>query len=160
MTPRRVKPGEDHAALLQLIQTSFAYMEGRIDPPSSMHLLSLKNIAEHAEQNEIWVIEQNDAPIACIFLTVKPDTLYLGKLAVNESSRNKGLARALATLAENRARDLGKSKLELESRVELVENHAAFAAMGFGIVGETAHPGYQNATSYTLQKPIKGTLGA
>ena len=159
MIPRRVEPGEDHAALLQLIQTSFAYMEGRIDPPSSMHRLSLENIAKHAEQNEIWVIEKNDTPIACIFLTVEPDTLYIGKLAVNESSRNKGLARVLVTLAENRARELGRSSLELESRVELVENHAAFAAMGFEIVGETAHPGYQTATSYTLQKPLKGTLG-
>lgn len=44
--------------------------------------------------------------------------------------------------------------LELETRIELVENHSIFAAMGFKKIGETAHDGYQNATSVTMQNRL------
>jgi len=38
--------------------------------------------------------------------------------------------------------------------VELVENHAAFAKMGFVRTGESAHPGYDRPTSITLRRAV------
>lgn len=139
-------------AILNLIRTSFAYMDERIDPPSSMHRLTEKTVADHAAQHEIWAL--GTPPLAVVFLTAKPGRLYLGKLAVDASMRGQGLARQLVTQAEARARALGLPVLELETRVELVENHAAFARLGFVKTGESAHPGYDRPTSITMQKPI------
>jgi hypothetical protein len=56
--------------------------------------------------------------------------------------------------AEADAKILGLAALELESRIELTENHQAFAALGFTKTGETAHPGYNRATSITMRKPV------
>ena len=37
---KKHSPGDDAlSAILTLVQQSFAYMDGRIDPPSSMHKL-------------------------------------------------------------------------------------------------------------------------
>ena len=66
----------------------------------------------------------------------------------------QGLARRLIEHAALRARSLGLPALELQSRVELTENHAAFQAMGFHEVGRTAHDGYAAPTSITFRRSV------
>ncbi len=154
MTPRRAQGEYDWSALLRLIRESFAYMDARIDPPSSMHRLTAAEVAEQAASGEVWVVEAEGVPVGCVFLSVKPGRLYLGKLAVAAAWRGRGLARQLVAAAEARARALGLPVLELQSRVELVENHATFRALGFVETGATAHPGYDRPTSLTFQKRL------
>ncbi len=150
--PFRAEDPYDWDALLALLHAAFAGMEGRIDPPSSLHSLQAEDLARLAEEGEIWVI--GEPALACVVLTPKKDVLYLGKLAVAAPARGKGLARALVERAEERARMLGYRAVELETRVELVENHAAFAALGFHHVASTAHPGYSRPTSLTFRKTV------
>jgi N-acetylglutamate synthase-like GNAT family acetyltransferase len=129
-------------------------MEGRIDPPSSMHRLTAATIVQQAETGEIWVIEQEHRPIACVFLTPKPHALYLGKLATAPAHRGQGHAHSLIDSATARARTLGFDSLELQTRVELTENHRFFTALGFAITGQTAHEGYDRPTSITMQLKV------
>lgn len=152
MTPHRAQDPYDWAALLGLLQREFAYMDARVDPPSSIHRLTAAELARQAMTGEIWVI--GTPPVACMVLTLKPHALYIGKVAVAASHRGRGLARRLISLAEDRARALGLPALELQVRVELTENHAIYQAMGFRISAETAHPGYDHPTSYTFIKPL------
>ncbi|MCB1336663.1 MAG: GNAT family N-acetyltransferase [Maritimibacter sp.] len=151
---RQFSEGDDPAPVLALIREAFAYMDGVIDPPSSMHRLTPADIARQAETGEVWLTGPKHAPTACLFLTRKPDALYLGKLAVAEPARGRGLARRLVELAEARARALGFSVLELQTRVELTGNHATFERLGFTRTGATAHAGYDRPTSYTYRKPV------
>jgi phosphinothricin acetyltransferase len=44
--------------------------------------------------------------------------------------------------------------LELETRIELTENHATFARMGFIKTAETAHPGYERPTSIKMRATV------
>jgi predicted N-acetyltransferase YhbS len=141
MTPIRATDPCDWAAILALIRRVFSGMEGRIDPPSSLHALTA---AALQDGGEVWVI--GAPPVA--------GALYLGKLAVEPALQGRGLGRRLVALAEARARELGLPALELQTRVELVENHAAFRAMGFEKVGETAHAGFARATSFTFRKRL------
>jgi len=48
----------------------------------------------------------------------------------------------------------GHAALELNTRIELVENHRTFAALGFIKVAEHAHPGYRRPTFIAMQKPL------
>lgn len=152
ISPERADAKTNWAALLRLVQQSFAYMDGRIDPPSSMHRLTADSIAKHTRDQEVWIIGSPKAPVACVFLTEKPDSLYVGKLAVAESHRGKGYARALIACAEARARAKGLPALELQSRIELTEIHATFARMGFVKSCEDAHAGYDRPTSITMRR--------
>ena len=44
--------------------------------------------------------------------------------------------------------------LELSTRIELVENHATFARMGFAKTAETAHEGFDRPTSIVMRAPV------
>jgi GNAT superfamily N-acetyltransferase len=150
MKPFQPQEPYDWEALLALIRRAFAGMEGRIDPPSSILALSAQDLANHP--GEIWVI--GNAPRACIMLTPKPHALYLGRLAVDPLWRRKGYAHILINHAEARARKLGLPALELQSRIELVENHAMFFALGFEQTGATTHSGFNNPTSLVFTKKV------
>ena len=153
LQPVRHAPSDSALAdVLDLIRESFAYMDGRIDPPSSMHLLSLEDVARLCKTGEVWSL--GSPPLACVFLTPEADKLYLGKLAVSAGQRRQGLAGQLVELAADRARALGLPALELQTRVELTENHATFARLGFVTTGETAHPGYDRPTSITMRRIV------
>ncbi|MCB1329842.1 MAG: GNAT family N-acetyltransferase [Maritimibacter sp.] len=154
MIPVRLSPEDDPAPVLALIRAEFAFMDGRIDPPSSMHRLTAADVSRQAAAGEVWVLGPAGAPLACVFFTTKPETLYIGKLAVAAAARGQGHARRLIDLAAARAGALGLAVLELQTRIELTENHATFARLGFTCVGETAHPGYDRTTSLTFRKPL------
>lgn len=155
IAPHRATDPYDWDALLALIQGEYAYMQGRIDPPSAMHGLTPRAIAEQAGDAEIWVVEEAARPVASVFLTPKPPALHLDNLAVAFTHRGRGLARLLVDTAEARARALGLDQLTLQCRVELTENLAAFTALGFTITGQTAHDGYDRPTALTMQRPVE-----
>lgn len=144
--PRQLGPDDpDLPLVLTLIRDSFAYMDGVIDPPSSVHRVTMDSLRADTETSEVWAL--GSPPVACMILTRRPDTLYLGKLATAPDLRGQGLARRLIDHAADRARDLGLGTLSLQTRVELVANHAAFAALGFVESGRTRHEGYDRDTS-------------
>jgi ribosomal protein S18 acetylase RimI-like enzyme len=151
MLPERATDPALWPAILALLRAEFAFMQGRIDPPSSLVALTPDALTDHCRTGEIWII---GAPVACLFLTPRPGRLTLGKLAVAGGHRGRGLARRLIDLAETRARALGLPALDLQTRVELVENHAAFRALGFTETGRTAHPGYDRPTSVTFRRAV------
>ena len=74
MTTHRLGPDDPRLAeILALIRAAFAYMEGRIDPPSSMLRLDPGAVQRQARTGEIWAL---CGPLStCIFLTSKPDYL-------------------------------------------------------------------------------------
>ena len=156
MTPHQALPPYSWPALLSLIHRAFAGMQGRIDPPSSMHALTPETIAEQAKTGEIWAI--GPPAVACLFLTPKPGSLYLHKLAVDPIHQGQGHARALIGTAAARARTLGLPALTLSTRVELGENHAVFRALGFFETGRSSHPGFTRPTTLHFTLPLTGDL--
>ena len=152
MTPRRVQEPDDVRPVLALIRAEFAYMDGVIDPPSSMHRLTEADVAHQAKTGEVWAL--GAPPVACMFLSVKGEWLYLGKLAVAAGHRKHGLGRALVDCATARARALGLQGVELQTRIELTANHATFRAMGFVQTGQSAHPGFDRPTSLTFRRAL------
>ncbi len=138
--------------ILDLIRNSFAYMDTRIDPPSSVHKLRIDDIAEQCKSGEVWSI--GDPPQACMLLKLKAESLYIGKVAVAEEQRGKGFARQLIALAQERARVLDLPFLELETRIELVENHAIFTKLGFKKTRTVAHMDYARPTYIVMRKRV------
>ena len=147
--------GPDDPALedvLALTRAAFAYMDGKVDPPSSIHRLTLEKLRDTAGIAEVWSL---GTPLsAAMILTPRSDRLYIGKLSVAKPHRGKGLSRVMINHAAARAKVLNLPTLELETRIELTSNHAAFIAMGFLEVDRTAHEGYPNPTALTFRKSL------
>jgi ribosomal protein S18 acetylase RimI-like enzyme len=148
---RRLTPDDDMAPVHALLTGAFAYMDGVIDPPSSMTRMTPADLGAEAGRAELWVL---DGPLACMILTDKGDTLYLGKLAIAGDWRGTGLARVMIEHAVTRAKALGRPSVTLQTRVELTGNQRAFQGLGFQESGRTAHPGYGRPTSITYTRAV------
>jgi GNAT superfamily N-acetyltransferase len=144
----------DWPQLLGLVRDSFAYMDSRIDPPSSLKGMGIEEFKAKAIKETLIFAEDDSMIIGCAFAALRDDCVYVGKVAVAPSARGKGVARALFAAVEELARTHGRKFLELQTRIELVENHATFAALGFQKVAESAHPGYSRPTSITMRKRV------
>ncbi|WP_375688905.1 GNAT family N-acetyltransferase [Pseudooceanicola sp. LIPI14-2-Ac024] len=153
MQPVRLTPDDDMVSVHGLLTGAFAYMEDRIDPPSSLTRMTPATFADEARSKELWVLN-DPAPVACMVLAPQHDHLYLGKLAVAESHRGRGLARLMLDFAVERARALGLPRVVLQTRVELTENQATFTRLGFSETGRTAHAGYDRPTSITYARDV------
>lgn len=140
--------------LLDLISTSFAYMDGVIDPPSSAKLLSVEALVAKARRERGFVALADRHVVGCIFADERSDEIYIGKLAVRRDWQGKGIGRRLLKAVEALARTRGKSSLTLETRIELVSNQQAFVRFGFREVERNAHPGYSRPTSITMRKDL------
>ncbi|WP_245525113.1 GNAT family N-acetyltransferase [Mesorhizobium sp. M8A.F.Ca.ET.165.01.1.1] len=140
--------------VLALIMRAFAFMDGIIDPPSSAHLLTADALRTKALRETGFLALDGDRIVGFVFALERADGLYVGKLAVAPDRQGHGIGRRLMQAAEDLARSRGKAAIELETRIELTTNHAAFARLGFRETGRTAHDGYDRPTSITMRKTI------
>lgn len=127
-------------------------MESRIDPPSSFKKLTPELLCEKAAVETLLVVFDDEILVACAFFKEISGAIYLGKIAVDTEYQRRGIARNIVKNAANFARSRGKQWLELQTRIELIENHKTFAALGFKKTGESAHEGYDRPTSITMRK--------
>lgn len=155
MITQKIGPDfQEWDALHGLILDAFAYMDNRIDPPSSAKLLTADMLKEKARSEIGYIVRMNGKIVGCVFCKPEPDCLYIGKLAVSTAVRKSGIGRMLLQAAIAKATALGLSALRLQTRVELTENHARFAKWGFTETARSAHPGYDTMTSIEMRLPI------
>jgi GNAT superfamily N-acetyltransferase len=145
---------DDWTALHTLLARCFGPMEGRIDPPSSFLAMTPDTLRAKAADEVLILALDGPILVGCAFCAPKGDALYLGKLAVAPEHRGRGLLRRMLAEAEVVARARGLSALTLQTRVELTENHATFAALGFRRTGTEAHPGYDRPTSLVFRREV------
>jgi len=142
----------DWQALLNLLHVAFEYQHALINPPSSLHVLSLQNLAEKIQSETLLVASDDKELVGCVFLRPTKNSLYIGKFAVLPKMQGTGIGRKLMNEVHQEANQLKISLLELQVRIELVENRATFETMGFVKTAETAHKGFDKMTSITMQK--------
>lgn len=152
----RVDPDKfaDWQGLLVLILEAFAYMDQRIDPPSSAHRLTLAGLREKARTETCFIAKEDEQLLGCVFCKAETGALYIGKLAIAPDTQGKGVGRRLLEAAEEHAKASGLWALRLETRIELTENHAIFSKWGFVKTAENAHPGYNRPTSIEMRKSL------
>jgi GNAT superfamily N-acetyltransferase len=149
-------PGFDQwTGLLALLHEAFAYQRERIAPPSSLYRLDATSLAAKAREETLFLAVDGGEMLGCAFAKVKPGCVYVGKVAVRPGRQGQGIGRQLTEAVEGFARQTGQPVLELETRIELVENHKTFAAFGFVRTAEHAHEGYARPTYITMRKPLR-----
>lgn len=148
-------PGfSEWADVLDLLHAAFAYMNDRIDPPSSLYRLDVDSLEAKGTDEHLVIARRERRIVGCAFGRPLADALYVGKVAVDAHCRGLGVASRMIATLESKARELNKAALELETRIELIENHDCFARLGFVKTAENAHAGYSRSTSITMQKKL------
>lgn len=148
------KKFDDWLGLHKLLSDSFAYMNGVIDPPSSLHSLTAQDLQTKAENETLLLAFDVEQLIGCSYFDIRDQVIYVGKIAVANAYRGRGLANQIIDHAAILAAQNNKKWLELETRIELTDNQKAFAKMGFVTTEYNSHSGYKRTTSITMRKKI------
>ncbi len=144
----------DWVTLLSLIQSSYAYMEGQVDPPSSLHSYDTKTLKTKSREEILWLAYADRDLVGSIFGKVNGKSLYVGKLAIDPEHQGKGIGGQLMKALETEALERNLEELELEVRIELTGNQKAFAAMGFHVSKSSIHEGYDKVTFLEMRKKL------
>ena len=141
-----------------LLMASFAYMANRIDPPSSLLRMSAADLEQKSRDETLLLAMDGERIVGCAFVRLEaannPSRAYIGKMAVGADHRGQGIARRFVEMAEAIALDAGREALELQTRIELTENHETFASLGFIKTRENAHAGYDRPTNITMRRHL------
>jgi ribosomal protein S18 acetylase RimI-like enzyme len=149
------EPTEAEAPLLaSLIRAAFAEYQGLFDPPSSAHLETADVIWQKLQAARAVLALVGDTPAGCVFYEVQPDHAYLFRLAVLPAYRRRGLGQALIEYVEARARERGLRCVRLGVRVALPRQRASYERLGYHLIEERRHPGYEQPTYVILEKEL------
>ncbi len=144
----------DAVAAAVLIREAFAAQSLRTDPPSSALRETAESVAAQLTEDGGAALEADDRLIGLILWAERDGGLYLGRLAVLPPWRGRGAARTLLAAAETEARRRALPRLRLRVRLALADNRRLFAACGFCVVHEGAHPGYDAPTFMVMEKGV------
>ncbi len=82
---------------------------------------------------EVWLHEGRQTLAGVLILEPRPDDLLIWSVATAPDARSGGIGNALLTLAETRARELGKRVIRLYTGELLVDNIAWYKRRGYVI---------------------------
>ena len=143
-----------------LLMRCFAYMAPRIDPPSSLLRMSAADLERKSRDETLLLAMGGETIAGCAFVRLEADCAYIGKMAVDADYRGQAIARRFIEAAEKLALTNGLAALELQTRIELTENHLTFAKLGFVKTREDAHEGYDRPTSITMRRMLTPPLSS
>jgi len=130
----------DAPAITSLINAAFLiekfFIEGdRITLPEVETLL---------HKGEFLLAEIDGAAAACAYIEVRGERGYLGLLSVDPARQRSGLGALMVNAAENRARELGCSAMDLRIVNVRIELPAFYQRLGYQETGvEPLTPGLQ-----------------
>jgi GNAT superfamily N-acetyltransferase len=156
----------DVPTMVALIHEAFKEYDGALDPPSGAHKETVENLrAKLATERAVLALlnldqeRESDLAVACVFYTNEGDHMYFGRLAVLPEYRNRGISAALIAYVEQRARELGLPRVQLGVRVALPHLRARYQRLGYRVIEERRHAGYDQPTYLVMEKQLDGLAG-
>ena len=104
----------DFEELHRLLRRCFAGMEGRIDPPSSLHRMSPEYLRKMAQEQVLITCYDGKTLIGCGFTEDQAEVFYLSKLAIDPAYQGRGLLREMVNRFLRLALESGKHRVILD----------------------------------------------
>lgn len=139
---RRAEPA-DAPALAACIDAAYAAHAARIPDLPAVS----EGIAEDIATHFVWVAEGDDRIIGGIVLVPATEHAVLANVAVDPAATGLGLGRALISLAEAQAADLGFATLRLTTHAAIPENIRLYRHLGW-------HEAARSGNKVTMEKRL------
>lgn len=146
------------AAVAALIRAAFAAQSVVTDPLPSALRVTADDVAAHLRIGSGAVAGVAGGVAGSALWAERDGGLYLGRLAVAPTWRRRGVARALLAAAEAAALAMGLPRIDLSTRLVLLDNRRLFVACGFIETSREAHPGYAEPTFVNMEKRLTGSI--
>ncbi len=146
---------DDAALMTDLIRAAFEEQRGKIDPPSGAHSETPEKVRLKLEQGGGFIADIDGIEVGCVVYYPEGEgQLYFGRLAVLPAFRQHGIAHALITAVEEKAKQHGYAGVSLSVRVALPLNQSYFQRLGYSVTGYESHAGYTEPTFMHMLKPL------
>ncbi len=149
---------EDAPIILEITRAAFEQFRGRLDPPSGVFHETLDTLLESTFQpnHGATLALIDDSPAGTLRWSVAPQRqhLYVGRVAVLPAYRRQGVASALMNWADAHARALGLPAVQFGVRLQAPENIRFYQHLGYEIVSQEHHEGYDHPTFVWMRKPL------
>lgn len=145
----------DAAAINALVHAAFAEYRDRLEPGSAALAETEAAIAGQLADHGGFLAEDDGLAVGAVLVRRRPDSLYLGRLAVPPAWRGRGIARLLVAAVEAEAARHGLAAVTLGVRVALPENAAFFRGLGYVETGRSTHAGFAAPTLIDMAKAIR-----
>ena len=154
-TLRRVETHDDVAALAGLVREYVDSLPFVLDFQDVDHELGALREEYGPPGGAAILAVLDDEPVGCVALQAfEPPTIAeLKRMYVRPSARGTGTGRALAESALDAARQLGYSRVRLDTVAELVEAIRIYEALGFVEIGAYRYNPLPTARFYELALP-------
>jgi GNAT superfamily N-acetyltransferase len=104
---------------------------------------------------QVWLAEEDGAPVGLLVLAPQPDHLLLENIAVTPAAQGRGIGTRLMGFVEDEARRLGLAEIRLYTHVTMTENIAYYGRRGYV---ETHRATDQGFTRVFFRKSVNPTL--
>jgi GNAT superfamily N-acetyltransferase len=139
----------------RLTQAAFAPYKN-LDPPSSVGRESLADVARDLADGGGAIAELEGQVVGCLrWEPEESGEFYTKRVAVDPAVQSSGIGRALMTVAEGEAKRRGYQWMTVGVRLALPGNQQFFRSLGFEIVEENRHDGYDHTTWLKMRKELR-----
>jgi tRNA threonylcarbamoyladenosine biosynthesis protein TsaE len=130
----------------------------RLDPPSVARRESVERVVDDLAVGGGAIAEVDGCPVACLRWDLAPNgDLHVRRLAVEPEFQRRGLGRALMAWAEGEARRRGCESVSVGVRVALPGNLDFYRELGYEVMGQHRHEGYDRTTWLAMRKRLQTT---
>ncbi len=131
---------EDATLLHNIIKAAFAEYDGVLEVPPGALSETLEEVERDIARGAALLAYDGEQAVGTVRYEVRPDYLYVGRLAVLPSHRGRKVGAALMAYVENLAPALGRTTIHLGTRLSMPGNIAFYERLGYRIVSSEPHP--------------------
>jgi ribosomal protein S18 acetylase RimI-like enzyme/glutaredoxin len=150
VAPCGVEEAETVHRLTQAAFRGFA----RLDPPSGAGRETLDSVRSDLAADGAALGLLDGRPAGCLRFQVGADHVHVRRVAVLPPLQGRGIGRALMAWAESEAARRGAAEVTVGVRVAVPGNLAFYRRLGYEVVAEHAHPGYDRPTWLSMRKRL------
>jgi GNAT superfamily N-acetyltransferase len=131
---------EDAAVVRRIMQEAFAQYEDVLQPPSSSHRETVEEVEAAIKEGGAVLVWNGTEPVGSARYLREGDALYVGRVSVLPRYRRRGIATLIMVWMEQRALELGLSRVRVGVRMSLPSNVELYQRLGYRLVAVEEHP--------------------
>jgi GNAT superfamily N-acetyltransferase len=130
----------DEAELIhKIIQSAFAEYKGKLPVPPGALYETVNEARRAIEEGRVVLAWDGDTAIGTARYELRPDCLYVGRVAVLPSHQRRGVGAALMAYMERLAPTLGRTTIRLGTRQSMRSNLSFYKRLGYHVSSTERH---------------------
>jgi GNAT superfamily N-acetyltransferase len=132
---------EDAEAVHEIVGAAFEEYRGVLPVSVSALDESVEDVRKTISDGQVLLALEGAHAVGTVRYEVRPDLLYVGRLAVLPSYRRRGIGAALMTYIEQLAPSLDRTRIQLATRQSIPDNIVFYERLGTGWSSACRTPG-------------------